>query len=64
MEGKDTAHFRVTVTIEIKQQYSSQEIIKHVEAVEIPVADFPGVAKVLSQFNRAYLAVRKIGKVR
>lgn len=64
MDGKDTAHFKVTVTIEIAQQYHSQEVIKHVECVEIPVADFPGVAKVLAQFNRAYMAVRKIGKVR
>lgn len=64
MDGQDKAHFRVTVTVEIAQQYHSQEVIKHVEAVDISVEDFPGVAKVISQFNRAFLAVRKIGKVR
>lgn len=60
---QDKKDFIVKVTIEVMQRYHNTAAIQQVEQVDIAVEDFPGVARVLTQFDAAVKAIRKLGKV-
>lgn len=62
--SRDAKDYQVTMTVKVMQCFQQSAAITQEESIDVAVEDFPGVAKVLNQFHKAFTTLRKVGRVK